>query len=191
MEKDSKIQKKLIDEIGILLFALSITFVSLLLCICFLSIIVAVTTMLNLEVISDEPPAEHSTNEILDIVLTVSMCPLLEEFMFRFVIQNFILRLQLWMPSLFNNKIMGWLKSVQMRILFVTFIFSLVHLRNAGKYLSRLGAVRQVILIFVLCPNTRLYETTGNFLVPLMCHIMHNAFLISIELFVSFWFEFD
>lgn len=112
----------------------------------------------------------------------VFLGPIYEECLFRGFFQNVFKYYQLDIKreeakktnSLKDNHIFKWLTSPSCRILVVNFIFAYTHLSNAGGYLTLAGAITQMALICLYPTNSVLYETTGNFVVPLIAHMTNN-----------------
>lgn len=110
------------------------------------------------------------------------VAPIVEEVVFRLILQNVIYLLQkaacMITPERFTKStVFVWLTSSSCRIIVTTVAFASVHLFNAGLYLSTAFAITQVAIILLIDRHSLLYETTGSIAAPLASHITNNSII--------------
>lgn len=106
----------------------------------------------------------------------------LEEIQFRGILQNYLrgsYKIENYVPP--KNRVVKWLTSPSARIITVNAVFAGLHFFNGGTYLSEKEALIQVIQIMLLPSQGILYETTGDLIAPIACHMTNN--LIAIPLY--------
>lgn len=104
----------------------------------------------------------------------------IEEIIFRFLIQNAIELIQntavhYASDSLKENRAFIWVTSPSCRVLATSAIFAAVHLTNGGTYISVAGAAVQAFTILINSNETVAYEISGDFITPVVCHITNNT----------------
>lgn len=117
----------------------------------------------------------NNIKEPIGFIYEVIIGPIVEEIIFRGILQNgmhYAQKFAKWAAPRFirNTRVFEWLTSPSARILGANSLFALVHLGNKG-------AVRTVALVgtILLMPRMSiLHETTGNIAAPIVCHMTHN-----------------
>ena len=105
-------------------------------------------------------------------MLMVVVCPLIEEVIFRGILQNVVRKIQQYVPKP--------LAKAAIRIAITGALFAGAHLMNGGDYLSKTEAITQCAII-MLYPNfSRLYEKTGSLLPVIVAHMANNFVCYSI-----------
>lgn len=118
-----------------------------------------------------EKPASSKLTD-LSFMTIVVICPLIEEVVFRGILQNLLKKGQQHLPT--------QLASASLRVALIGALFACVHLPNGGDYLSKTRAIAQCAAI-MLYPNfSSLYEKTGSFVPGLIAHMTNNFICYSI-----------
>lgn len=109
----------------------------------------------------------------------VLQCAVLEEILFRGVMQNCLASLQktavyVTPQRLQNNCVFKWFTSSAARIISISAIFAAVHLSNGGGYLSEKDSFIQAMAIMLLPVEGILHETTGSIVAPIAHHMTYN-----------------
>lgn len=117
-----------------------------------------------------------------DFISAVFTGPILEEILFRGILQNgmgYVQKIAKWVaPQLIKKtRLFKWLISPSSRVLAVNSLFAYVHFYNKGYSMSTADAAVQVGSIFFTPKSSILYETTGNLAAPIACHISNNLYV--------------
>lgn len=129
---------------------------------------------------NDGSKAENeNTGEGLGFIYSTFTGPILEEILFRGILQNgvgCVQKLAKWVaPQLMKKtRLFNWLISPSSRVLVANSLFAYIHLYNKGHSMSTADTVVQVGSIFLTPNSSILYETTGNLAAPIACHISNN-----------------
>lgn len=124
----------------------------------------------------------YSTGEgaVSDFKINCIMFPVVEEIVFRGIIQNGASCFQkignyIAPSALKNTRAFQWLTSPASRILGSNALFALAHLSNSGTAMSLAGAAAQTLKISLHPSFSILHETTGDIIAPIAAHIVNNS----------------
>ncbi|MBA2728782.1 MAG: CPBP family intramembrane metalloprotease [Parachlamydiaceae bacterium] len=98
----------------------------------------------------------------------VVVAPILEELLFRGILQDSIAYIQKRMPS------QAWIASPACRILITSAFFAGVHLGNAGRWMGTAEAVLQTAQAFIWPTCSIIYETTDSLNASIVTHVTNN-----------------
>jgi len=93
---------------------------------------------------------------IQEIILCGVVCPIIEELLFRGIIQRIFQSIPFLSPA--------------KQVIASSFIFSAIHLINGG-----IGSVVQAFRIFLFPSHDILYKTTSSITAPMICHMSYNT----------------
>lgn len=121
-----------------------------------------------------------------DFSKTVIIGPIIEELIFRGIIQQTILpviqkTIRYITPTEYQQcSYLQWINSPSFRVIFANLLFAAVHIKNADSYLDITGALLQVTLIALYPTESILCETTDSLTAPLVAHMTNNFIVWSL-----------
>lgn len=125
-------------------------------------------------------------NNEIQFLTTGILFPILEEIVYRGVLQNSVALIQetachilrhISPIEMKNNKVFQWMTSPSARILAINSIFALAHLgifNNVGIFIYN-GSIKQATVIMSTPMESILHETTGDIIATIAAHIAHNT----------------
>lgn len=141
--------------------------------------LVLVTNIVSMTLIGSTSVGASSSS----VFLTVIFGPIIEEVIFRGVLQNGFAELQRWVAGLLSvqnlkGQVWTWIVSPSCRILTTTSLFAAVHLGNIGVGFPLYKAITQATLICLWPVYSILHETTGGIYTSIIAHATNNFFCI-------------
>lgn len=119
----------------------------------------------------NEKPATVKFTDCSFLTMVISG-PLLEELIFRGILQNSIRKVQQYVPKP--------LAIASIRIAVTSALFAGMHLLNSGDYLSKSDAITQCAMILLYPSYSTLYEKTGSLIPGIVAHMANNFVVYSI-----------